>query len=588
MAIKELNAAQYAGTTNRSSAASATATVGVQPFKMRDYEERCRLFAFLAASYNGGTAYKDAFDPRGDPVLVEHEAEMGRGLLAGGAPLGPLAGAAVPGSDAAKSQRYLRRKRIAAYENHVRPIIDKVAGYVVRDLPQRFDRAKEEWQRLDIDRWIACLISDGLKYTEAWIGLDSAPIDSGSSVTRAKAKEIDPKNEGKPYIVLVEPSRVVDFDQAEDGRITRVVFTETRASKVGFTSPLVEKVYYTEWTDTRWTRWVEETEVVGEGVTRKVLREDGGSEHSFGRCPYWRFQPKFPTVDICELARALFNICSLYDEELYANTFTQKWVTGATPEQMAGAQMSTGNMLVVADKDAEIGTFGAIPEQARALAARTDALRDAIYSIVSLENAFAKNVAESAEKRKRDLEGLYTMLIEIARQVEEIDNELAACAEVIDIEIPEQRTRYSRQFDVNSLSELLDQAKELRSTPFVPASFLRHMAAQIMAKQDPLGDTAAHTEAQEAMCNLSPETIEACARLAQEGAMTPELLCDLLDVPKARRGALILAMSVHKASTGGIDVTGNGSEPPDGSEDATDDGADEGDTTDDGSNPESK
>ena len=48
---------------------------------MAGYDERCALLDFLELSYKGGVAYKFGLDPKGQPVLIEHENERG-GMLA--------------------------------------------------------------------------------------------------------------------------------------------------------------------------------------------------------------------------------------------------------------------------------------------------------------------------------------------------------------------------------------------------------------------------------------------------------------------------------------------------------------------------
>ena len=172
-----------------------------------DLSERISLFNFLDASYKGGIAYKNSEDAFGHPILIEHENEYPGG--SNGKSLFESAKLSSSSSDNPKAKRYFRRKRISAYENHVKPIVDKVTSYALRNEPQRAESLQKDIERIQLPQYIEKLLCAGLKMKEAWIGWDSAPIPVDAVISQSQAQEIDPVHGGKPYIVMLDARRVV-------------------------------------------------------------------------------------------------------------------------------------------------------------------------------------------------------------------------------------------------------------------------------------------------------------------------------------------------------------------------------------------
>jgi len=512
---------------------------------MENVQERIALMNFLECSYNGGIKYKEATDAHGNPVLIEHENEVPFGSHSQS--LFQRAQQAGNSESQKKMDRYFRRKRIASYENHVKPIVDKIASYVLRNEPIRHEKAKQEMDRLELAKWIESMVLEGLKIGEAWIGWDAAPINPDAQVTRAEARLIDPKNEGNSYIIMVDARRVVDFEIDDNDEVIRVVFEESIERKSTLTEKRSQQVIYKEWNDQEWVIYeqTKETQQANDEIGGIPVKEIARSNHSFGRCPWVRFVPPFPIEDIAELNRALFNMSSLLDEELYNSTFTQKWITGEKVENVNGAEGGTGNTIVIQSPDAKCGTFGAVPGQSNALMDRVNHLRDAIYMIVSMESSSTKNVAETAEKKKRDLESLYTMLVQIARTAEYAENLLLIGMEIIEEDNQDQWTKFDNKFDVNSVSELQAEIELLNRIPFSPASLKRKLAEQLSSKLDPFGDQAAYVEEIGKIVDSTEGFLKGVEILVDKKLATPEILADLLGIPDNQRAAFIESLAQH-------------------------------------------
>lgn len=521
----------------------------------KDHRAQVAVIDFLELTYNGGVGYKDGVDIKGHPILIEHEQEIPEGGADPTRALNTTSVARTTGQ--IMSTRYTRRKRIASFENLVKPIVDKFVAYLMRNTPKRSVKP-EAIESLGFAWFIEEMVRDGLRLSECWIGVDSADLpevneETGQPLTVADANELDPEYGGGAYPIMVDPRRVVDWDEEDVGEITRAVVMSVETTKASFTSKPTSTVTFIEWTEETWTRYTmvnDNGETVRLPVDADLPQEvkvvaDEPVSHSFGRCPWHRFRPNFPVEDLCELNRALFNMSSLLDEEMYQNTFTQKFVTGIRPDELKAAVTGPGNFMAFANPSATCGTFGSLPEQARNLMERIDGLRQAIYATVSMEGMGFKNAPEAAEKKKRDLESLYTMLVKLTNKIEQAENWMLAALGLIDPEDATAKTVYDRKFDVNSVADLLAELQELAKVPFVPASFKRAAVAQVLQKLDPFGDQAAYTEEMEEMIDVSPVVVESVVSLITAKYMTPELGAITLGIPEDDRQEFIDAVNGH-------------------------------------------
>jgi hypothetical protein len=519
--------------------AASGATPVLTAHFMPTLRERVLLMDFLELSYDGGLGYKVGRDPTGFEILAKHESEF---YAPQAVAMSSTSGQPTP--ETIQLDRYGRRQRLASYENHYGPIVDKYSSFLTQSLPKRSQKAAPEATRLKLDANIRETINVGLKLTEAWIGWDQAALTGASTV--AEAKSLDPENAGKVYLCRRDPRRVVDYTLAPDGRVSRVVFEETVEVKPSLTSPVTRTTQYREWTDTEWRLYKAVSEdkapdgvmnwkpsSVNSLVAAVHVQLDDSGTHGFGRCPWERFRPKFPSEDLAEQCRLLFNILSWLDEELYKNTFTQKVAIGVTPQQLASATSGPGNWLAIANVDAKIDVIGAIDGQAKSLLERAADIREAIFAIASMEHS--KNVirgAESAEKRRLDMQQLYSALVKITEEVERVENSLLAGMGVIDAADASQLTRYDREFDITSLEDLLADMKALALLPFAPAKLKRSMMKLAVGKIDPFSDPVEYEEEIADSIDATLPTAQAIDALKAAGALTPDLAVTVIGVPE--------------------------------------------------------
>jgi len=513
---------------------------GKKLFVMENLRERRMMFDFLELSYKGGPRYKYGKDPKGLNVLIEHENER-IDILAGADRIPTAADVVNKSESALKSDKYNRRTRSATYVNFVKPVEDKIHAYVFSVPPSRpkNDKIDARLRQIKIDQNIAEMLADGLRFEEAWIGFDAKKIvlpEGRTSLTKAEVEAQDPEFGGNPYIVRVDPRNVVDFSE-EGGTITRVVIEERVKTKASISEPPTTTTFFREWTDKTWALYRLDKNANGE--EELVFVE--GSVHEFGCCPFTRVCVPFPTEDICDLNRQHFNVGSLLDEEMYQNTFSQRVITGVKAEDVKTTDRGAGNTIVLPDTESRVTLVSGDPAQSAALMDRLARIQQSIFELVSL-NAVNRNVAESAEKKKRDLEPLYSTLSKIAEIVERAENWLLIAMEIYAKDDDSQRTKYSRKFDIYSIDDLISQIAELGKASFAPPSLKRRLSLALAQKIDPFGPHTEYEAEVEKMFDANPSIVDSMMSLKREGCLTPAMLVETLGVPPSLAVELVEIM----------------------------------------------
>lgn len=583
MATKSLNAPSYAPPFNPritpvapqdKSGSAATANTDAPSaraiFFMAGLAERRMQFSFMELSYRGGPEYKRGKDAQGYPILIEHENERVDPL---GSTRIPTASEVANRSEAAlKGDKYTRRQRTAVYVNLAKPIQDIYRAYVLSVPPSRPDSDEEikaELSRVKIDENIDEMVEDGLKFEEAWIGFDARQILPGANGRTSKQDAIDqdPEHQGKPYIVRHDPRCIVDFSESAE-TVTRVVIEEDVVTKTSIAKPEERRTFYREWTATEWTLF----ELVDDGKGGQTLARVGGSPHKFGRCPYRRVRFKFPAKDLCELNKYLFNKQSLLDEENYQNTFTQRWASGTSAEEFSRTDRGAGNTILLPNPESKLGIIGGDPAQAEVLMKIMGSTVQAMYDLVAY-SPVNKNVAESAEKKVRDLESLYKFLGQIADEVEEAENWLLVAMGVYPAEDETKRSRYGKNFDVYSATDLMAQLEGLGKASFTPPTLKRRLSVALAGKLDPFGPQDQYKAEADELFDAQPTAVDALMSMKREGAMTPDMLAAAISLPAKFMADLEEAMASHPDpnAPGGISPGNNdgGPDVPDVPEDSS-------------------
>lgn len=531
---------------------------------------------FLRMSYNCDDDYRRGLDQFGEPIILPHEGEAQIGGATGTA---TTVQQSMAQGSAAGSLRYRRRVSMASPVPHFCSIVSQVAGYLTSAKPKRAESLASEFARVKMDEWIAATVYDSLKFGRAWIGVDSKRIEPDSRdargqpiVTAAAARQQDPENQGRPYIVSAEPDSIVDYSVDYDdkstfkqGRVYRVVIEYTQRSRESFASPEVESKFWIEWTDQWWAKYIEEIEVSGEGksqVAKTVLKIVEVQTHNFPACPWAFLDVMFPSMPLANMQRTHTNLISYKNEEHAQATFTQRYIVGVEGQGNSSIASGPGNTIFISNENAKVGSFGADPDQARSLAESADAIVTEMYEVACLDNTASKNVAEAATKKIRDMEPLYKYLEQATDSIETIDNWLATMLGILgDKSELASHTTYSRQFDVASIGEMISIAKELATAPFVPPTLLRRVIERIIAKLEPFSDDREYAEEVARQFNITPSLVSSISELQREGILTAEMLVRAMGMPDDLKSALLSRMALHNAATETSQLVGDVGDP---------------------------
>ena len=494
----------------------------------KEYRLNSAVSDFCALSYNGGDSYKYGTDSRGQRILVPHEIEDANVF-----DTADLIGKATNPREA----RFVRRQRLATYENNFRPIVIAIVAYIFSNEPSIAESFKPDAERMDFKMWARDIANESLKHTHVWLGVDAAAIvtDAQGRATEASVRQQDPVNMGRPYFVMRRPDEVVDWT-CDGDNVTRVVILESMTERKDFASEPQTVNYYREWTDTEMILWKEDVQEDGDGTRKTKLVQVERKSHSFRGCPWVRVWPEFPGSDICELSKQLFNLQSLLDEEMWGNVFTQMVFTGVTTEQMSGATRGIGNVICLPDPQSNAKTLGSDSQQSRTIMDRIADVRGTIYRIANVEHLQRKTAPESGEKKRMDLESLYAMLQRIAEEFETKFNEILYRARLAESVIG--TVAYSDEFDVDSLDTMLDKIERLARAPYTPVTLLKRQAAKIAAKADDSETDLQYMAQIEKSFNTSNDLLVALTDAAGGPIITKRMAADIMGVPEGYREEL--------------------------------------------------
>lgn len=93
--------------------------------------------------------------------------------------------------------------------------------------------------------------------------------------------------------------------------------------------------------------------------------------------------------------------------------------------------------------------------------------------MASMNDSATKTVAESAEKKNRDVQSLDTALLPMVRELETLDNKLLVSIGLADAAEKNSLTSYPDRFDIASVTDLLDEIQDLKEVPFATESLQR-------------------------------------------------------------------------------------------------------------------
>lgn len=363
---------------------------------------------------------------------------------------------------------YKDRQSRAYYYNYCAPLIDTISNHLFKQGVERpfADSANASWlkavdaNRNSIDAFVKKAATQASIYgmVGALVNMPkSTPVEEISKKIGKATRLFD---RGKnPVLMLYPPMNIRDWSYDNRGLRWILLNFERRKDENPQEKASVEQIYQL-WTRENWQNYDEEgEEISGEG-----------GEHGLSLVPFvWLYNNDVDEnglgesiiKDIAVINRAIYNWCSLLDEILYRQTFSQLVVQGSADDYKFQV-MSTNNAWNYPNGANAPQFISPDASQAELIMNQINAAIREIYRIANVkssersENRSYKTVVEN----RYEFDGMNAALKAKARNCEKFEAEIYAISGAWmgkDV-LFEGEVKYASEFDTYSLTEDLEDA----------------------------------------------------------------------------------------------------------------------------------
>lgn len=409
--------------------------------KHPQYQRMERIYRFFEESYKGGSEYVGAKN------LFKHTFEDQEG--------------------------FTERKERAYYYNYCAPIVNAYNSFIYRQKIQR------DYGALADDELFQLFLDDadkqGNSYDEMvrnssnWAsvtGIRYWLIDKPEEKADTKKDEIE--NELYPYIVHLSPLDVLDWGLDKYGRLLWVKVREGTGDSEDFKAETEEVERYRVWYRDRWELY----EIHKEANERKAVLKDEG-EHPVGEVPivqvvHFSEQPMTGGSllnDIAYVNRAIYNWCSLLDEILYRQTFSQLVMPEDPKNPISSQALGTARGLGF-PPDARHAPHFISPDasQAEVLMDQIERAVEEIYRLATLSGGSGVEKDASGVSKAYDFTITNNTLSSKAINMADAETRaLKIWAKWQGVDDPGISIEYPREFDVIALSEEIENLIKIQT-----------------------------------------------------------------------------------------------------------------------------
>lgn len=384
-----------------------------------------------------------------------------------------------------KEWEFENRRKRAYYNNIVAPVVNSLVSHATKIAATREGDGllTTFWEETDFKRTtkIDSVMKTGLRWAQVY-GIYWGVVDVASE------REYD--GDGKPYLYWVSPLDVWDWSVGDDGQLEwlkQFVYVEEKRT---WKDPVKPAGKFRVWDRDGVTTYV----VDASGVEREQERR----EYSIGRVPweplYSRRCDDYPfpdgvalVGDVCKAANHVFNCGSLLNEILYKQTFGQLIIpTGGTSLDQIECGLNTFLGFNSNGTPGEPKYISPDPEQARVLMeAMGSAIEIARQSVsVGRGRSESSKAQASAEALELESDDKRSVLAEIADEAEDFEDRIADLVAAYRMEQPEKPyIHYSREFDLRSYQQEIDQTLALERVQGLPDSFLTQVRKDLIRRR---------------------------------------------------------------------------------------------------------
>ncbi len=389
------------------------------------------------------------------------------------------------------------RKARAFFYNYSAPIVNAYNSFIYRqEIKRDYGVLKDD---VLFQKFLTNADRQGNSYEEVvrksskWSsvkGIEYWIIDKPSNTANNKKQELDQAL--FPYLVRVDASNVWDWGLDEFGNLLWVKIRETVSDQEDFKKQGKAIEQFRVWYRDRWELYI----IDMEGKERKA-RLDSEGLHPIGEVPlvcvcHSSEEPMLGMSllnDIAYVNRALFNWCSLLDEILYRQTFSQ-FIFPEDPENPQGDKaLGTAKGLGFPPEATHPPSFiSPDSSQATVLITQIEKGVEEIYRLATLRGAIGVTEQSSGVARAYDFMITNTNLANKAINMEEAE------MKAIDFwyrwqnpdskKEPEHMIEYPRDFDIKSLEDEIANALEAQTLK-ISNRFMELLKERIVKKMLP-------------------------------------------------------------------------------------------------------
>lgn len=395
-----------------------------------DFNKLALKWQFYDLSVEGGSDYVDGKDGRGKPVLWKSEFE--------------------------DDPAYERRKDISPYTNYCEPIVRKYRNYIYNQPIERDQENKQfiEWSK-DVDllgsslhQFMRTCTFRAQQYGRYFAVADTTKTNPYQTVAQAQAAG------NRCYFSPVHPTAVVNW-VIRDGVLLEALIRYSKTRLVLYTQQTIQEISVRE----------------KDGYVSGVGAE---SAHGFGILPVVMFTAmdnmRSQLQDIAPLNRALFNVYSLLNVELYANTYTTNFLLGVNADQLKDSAVAIQGKRVIAinKPDAKVDRMVADSSQAESIRQTITLYEQQIYRAAGLAEPEAVKQAQSGYAIKLRHSEVGQIVADVADRAEDGENKLIQLYSIAHNQ-KVKRSDYPDTFDTDDLEAELDLTIKML-TPSFPAT----------------------------------------------------------------------------------------------------------------------
>lgn len=430
--------------------------------KHPQYQKMEYVYKFFEDSYKGGSDYVGANN------LFKHTFEDAEG--------------------------HKDRKLRAYFYNYCAPIVHAYNSFIYRQKIQR------DYGNLANDELFQMFLEDadkqGNSYDEIvrnssnWAsvtGIQFWLIDKPGEKAATKKDEIE--QELYPYMVRLSPRDVLDWGLDKYGRLLWVKVREGSEDADNFEKDTEEVERYRVWYKDRWELY----EIRKEQSDKKASKIDEG-EHPVGEVPivqvlHFSEQPMTGGSllnDIAYVNRGIYNWCSLLDEILYRQTFSQLVMPEDPKSPISDQALGTARGLGF-PVEARLAPHFISPDasQAQVLMDQIERAVEEIYRLANLSGASGVEKDTSGVSKAYDFTITNNTLSDKATNMEDAElKALRIWAKWQGIADPGISIQYPREFDVIALSDEIDNLIRIQTLK-ISRKFESVMKERIVGRMAP-------------------------------------------------------------------------------------------------------